>query len=75
MELANLYQALISEGFSWDNQTFARVKIENDMVKIWVIFNSIDIWDRLDNKAQLKEWLDKRLDLAWIRFHSQVYLD
>lgn len=49
--LANLYQALIGEGFSWDNQTFARVKIENDMVKIWVIFNSIDIWDRLDNKA------------------------
>ncbi len=32
--------------------------------KIWVIFNSIDIWDRLDSKAQLKEWLDKRLGFS-----------
>ena len=62
LDLENL--ALIGEGFSWDNQTFARVKKENDMVKIWVIFNSIDIWDRLKNKSQLKEWLDKRLGFS-----------
>ena len=49
---------------SWDNQTFARIKKENGVVKIWVIFNSIDIWDRLKNKSQLKEWLDKRLGFS-----------
>lgn len=56
--------ALIGEGFRWDNQTFARAKKENGAVKIWVIFNSIDIWDRLENKAQLKEWLDKKLGFS-----------
>lgn len=57
--------ALIGEGFNGKSEIFARIKKENNIVRFWIICYNIDSWDnRLENKAQLKEWLDKRLGFS-----------
>ncbi|MGX2973062.1 hypothetical protein [Helicobacter sp. T3_23-1059] len=57
--------ALIGEGVSGKNEILARIKKEEGVIRFWIICYNIDSWDnRLENKAQLKEWLDKRLGFS-----------